>query len=172
MRTILNTLAWCLMWPVAHYIRWHRDHLRPNAQPLSPAQITCLAPYFESSLLDSVRVCQQDPLPLADPPFTGILRRLGFSFPGLSSVSAITLGHLIATRQPMSHTLLFHEMVHVVQFQQLGIRDFSRLYVRGFLATGSYEDIPLEACAYTLEARFTLQKAPFPVKAEVQQWNY
>lgn len=172
MRNLYRSLAWPLMWPVAHYIRWHRDHLLAGAQPLSPAQIKRLSPYFESSLLQSVRVCQQDPLPLAEPPFTALLRQFGFSFPGLASVSAITLGHLIATHQPMSDTLLFHELVHVAQFQLLGIRDFSRLYIQGFLATGSYEDIPLEVCAYTLEARFTLQKDAFPVKAEVEQWRY
>jgi hypothetical protein len=161
MRTLLNTLAWLLQWPIAGYIRWQRDRLLPGAQPLSPSQVARLSPYFETELLQSVRVCQPDASSLANRPF-----------PGLRWVSAITLGHLIATRQPMSDSLLFHELVHVAQFQLLGIQDFSRLYVRGFLATGSYESIPLEVCAYTLEARFSLQKEAFSVREEVEQWRF
>lgn len=41
-------------------------------------------------------------------------------------------------------------------------------YVRGFLTGGSYEAIPLEINAYTLEGRFHAdQKKQFPVAAEV-----
>jgi hypothetical protein len=50
-----------------------------------------------------------------------------------------------------SNGLLFHELVHVEQYRQLGIPRFSELCVRGFLNGGSYEAIPLEVSAYTLE---------------------
>jgi hypothetical protein len=50
--------------------------------------------------------------------------------------------------------LLFHELVHVEQYRKLGIPRFSELYVRGFLNGGSYEAIPLEVNAYSLEDRF------------------
>ena len=52
----------------------------------------------------------------------------------------------------------------------LGVREFSRLYVRGFLASGCYEGIPLERCAYELEARFELGSSEFDVEAEVRVW--
>jgi hypothetical protein len=34
--------------------------------------------------------------------------------------------------------LLFHELVHVEQYRQLGIPRFAELYVRGFLSGGGY----------------------------------
>lgn len=56
--------------------------------------------------------------------------------------------------------LLFHELVHVEQYRQLGIPRFSGLYVRGFLKGGSYEAIPPEGNAYTLEGRFEAEAVP------------
>jgi hypothetical protein len=50
--------------------------------------------------------------------------------------------------------LLFHELVHVEHYRQLGIPRFSELYLRGFLNGGSYEAIPLEVNAYVLNRRF------------------
>jgi hypothetical protein len=67
-------------------------------------------------------------------------------------------------------SLLFHELVHVVQFRLLGVQRFARLYTRGFLSTGSYLGIPLERCARDLESRFAIDPAPFDVAAEVTTW--
>jgi len=54
---------------------------------------------------------------------------------------------------PLTDGLLFHELVHVEQFHQLGIPWFSELYVRGFLS-GGYDGIPLELNAYALGRHF------------------
>ena len=67
--------------------------------------------------------------------------------------------------------LLVQELVHVVQYEKLGLADFAAKYVRGFLSGGSYEAIPLEMNAYELEARFAAATMnPFSVEAEVQAW--
>jgi len=48
---------------------------------------------------------------------------------------------------------------------------FAELYVRGFLNGGSYEAIPLEVNAYTLEARFRAEPyKAFSVRQEVAKW--
>jgi len=61
--------------------------------------------------------------------------------------------------------------VHVEQYRQLGIPRFSELYVRGFLNGGSYEAIPLEVNAYTVEDRFRNDpRRGFSVQAEVAKW--
>ena len=67
---------------------------------------------------------------------------------------------------------LFHELVHVVQYSQLGLHEFAAKYVTRFLTGGSYEAIPLEMNAYELDARFA--SAPlngFSVETEVQAWT-
>ncbi len=51
--------------------------------------------------------------------------------------------------------LLFHELVHVVQYRLLGIGGFIHGYVTGWAAAGFvYEAIPLEREAFDLEQRF------------------
>ena len=51
--------------------------------------------------------------------------------------------------------LLFHEIVHVVQYRLLGVRGFAEQYIRGWARSGfDYREIPLEVEAYALEAEF------------------
>jgi hypothetical protein len=67
--------------------------------------------------------------------------------------------------------LLFHELVHVEQYHQLGIRRFSELYVRGFLASGGCDGIQLEVNAYALGREFEADpRQRFSVADEVATW--
>jgi hypothetical protein len=59
----------------------------------------------------------------------------------------------------------------VEQYRKLGVVQFSALYVRGFLAGGGYEGIPLERNAYLLGERFeTDPSTHFSVEQEVAKW--
>ena len=52
-------------------------------------------------------------------------------------------------------SLLFHEAVHVVQYEHLGLDRFMHEYVMGWAANGfEYRNIPLERQAYALQDRF------------------
>ena len=66
--------------------------------------------------------------------------------------------------------LVFHELVHVVQYEILGgVDEFSRQYVLGY-ATGGFEyaTIPLEAVAYELQQRFEAgTDVPFSVRDQI-----
>ncbi|MFN7926094.1 MAG: hypothetical protein U0Q16_38710 [Bryobacteraceae bacterium] len=139
----------------ARYIEVQRDRLAAAAQPLDERERSWLARYFESTDIDRVRVLEQDPLPVSDPPLAAHARRFGFDFPSIALVDAITFDFVIATTRPMPPSLLFHEMVHVAQFRMLGVREFTRQYALGFLETRRYESIPLERIAFELEDRFT-----------------
>ncbi len=90
--------------------------------------------------------------------------------PEPSLVEAITFDYVIAAREPMGLPLLFHEMIHVLQYRILGVKRFACLYVRGFFKGGGYHAIPLEACACALEQRYLTAKEPFDVEAEVSKW--
>jgi hypothetical protein len=86
-------------------------------------------------------------------------------------MTAITFEDVVVSHEPFTPGLLFHEMVHVEQYRQLGVARFAELYVRGFLEGGSYEAIPLEVNAYSLAERFERDPAKsFSVKAEVLGW--
>lgn len=57
--------------------------------------------------------------------------------------------------EPTPVELLFHELVHAVQYEVLGAEAFIRRYVDGWAAGGfSYANIPLERMAYRLQADF------------------
>lgn len=90
------------------------------------------------------------------------------ALPNFSVMAAVTLVDTVISREPFTDRLLFHELVHVVQYAKLGLQEFAAKYVRGFLSGGSYEAIPLEMNAYQLDARFAAgPMKPFSVEAEV-----
>jgi len=128
--------------------------------PLSEISKLRLRQHFSDDELDRVRVVQADALPIPDPPFYPVLRRLGLDVPEPSPVEAITFDYVIAAREPMGLPLLFHEMVHVVQYRLLGVKAFAWLYVRGFLAGGGYNAIPLDRCALEMERPFLTANSP------------
>ena len=101
---------------VAWYIKSQRDRLAQLATPLSEVSKLRLRQHFTDFDLDRVRVVRADPLPIPNPPLYPLLRLLRLDLPGPSLVEAITFDHVIAAREEMGLPLLFHELVHVVQY--------------------------------------------------------
>jgi len=157
---------------VAGYISAQREKYAPRAIPLSTQQRAPLEPFFTREVLDNVRVLVLEGERVQNPEFYPMLRGLGFkNLPDQSRMGAITFCDLVVSHEPFYDGLLFHELVHVEQYRQLGIPRFSELYVRGFLNGGSYEKIPLEVNAYTLERRFESNAhRAFSVEDEVRRW--
>ena len=56
-------------------------------------------------------------------------------------------------------SLYFHELVHVVQWDRLGVDNFLLAYAVGLMQHG-YEQSPLEQMAFELQARFNQQRVP------------
>lgn len=137
--------------------------------PLSVGQKTVLSAHFTAEDLDAAKVFVSDPLPISEPPFADVLRRFGFHFPSVALTSGITFGEVIACRDQLTIPLLFHELVHTVQYRLLGIEGFAYEYVRGFLASRSYEGIPLERMAYEFERRYSQRGDPFSVEHELKR---
>jgi hypothetical protein len=157
---------------VAQYISALREKYKPRAVPLSAQQRVPLQPFFGREVLDNVRVLVLEGERVPNPEFYPMLRGLGFkNVPDQSAMAAITFSDVVVSHKRFTAALLFHELVHIVQYRQLGIPGFSELYVRGFLNRGSYEAIPLEVNAYSLEDRFRRDPSrAFSVHAEVAQW--
>ena len=157
---------------VAEYISTQRDKYAPRAVSFSAQQRAAVAPFFAPELLGNTRVLVLEGERVANPAFYPMLRGLGFkNLPDQSGMAAITFCDVVVSHDPFSDGLLFHELVHVEQYRQLGIPRFSELYVRGFLNGGSYEAIPLEVNAYSLEDRFRRDpRREFSVQQEVARW--
>lgn len=157
---------------VAGYISAQRGKYAPRAVALSAQQRAPLEPFFARQVLDSVRVLVLEGERVPNPEFYPMLRNLGFkNLPDQSAMGAITFCDVVVSHEPFSAGLLFHELVHVEQYRHLGIPRFGELYVRGFLNGGSYEAIPLEVNAYSLEDCFRRDpRRGFSVEAEVTKW--
>jgi hypothetical protein len=49
----------------------------------------------------------------------------------------------VVSYEAFTGMLLFHELVHVVQYEKLGSERFTSRHVTGFLSGGSYDEVPL-----------------------------
>ncbi len=157
---------------VARYITGERGRYAPRGAALTPEQQERMRPFFTSLLLDSTRIIVLEGARVKNPDFYPMLLQMGFrNLPDFSQMSAITFSDVVVSHEPFSDALLFHELVHVEQYRQLGIERFAALYVRGFLAGGGYDGIPLERNAYALGARFEAASGQtFLVADEVATW--
>ena len=153
---------------VAQYIRAQRAHYYPRAAQLSFSELW--SRFFSPVDLQRIRVIQPGQERVSNPPFYAQLEKLGFTgLPNFTTMGAITFDDLVVFHEPLTPQLIFHEMVHIVQYRLLGIDDFARLYVRGYLH-GGYDGTPLEVCAYELDGRFIMGSVGFNVEAEVRSW--
>ena len=166
-------IAWIVQ-QVSDYISHQRKIYRTRAVPLSGAQMVAMRPFFPGSGLNA-KVLVLKGERISNPPFYTQLARFGIepeSLPNFRYMAAITLVDTVVSHEPFTDQLLFHELVHVVQYEQFGLEGFAQKYVKGFLTGGSYGAIPLEENAYELDGRFASRpQEVFSVEAEVQAWS-
>jgi len=157
---------------VSQYITAQRVKFLGRCVPLTREQRAAMDGFFSPNLLEGVRVVNLDGFLVANPAFYPMLAEMGFTnLPDFSKMAAITFSDVVVSHGTFTTGLLFHELVHVEQYRQLGISRFSELYVRGFLDGGGYYGIPLEVNAYALGARFEASpRQRFLVADEVANW--
>ena len=157
---------------VANYIRTQREKFLQRGMNL-PAQLRLqLDPFFRADVLNATRIVVLENERAGNPDFYPMLQQLGFAnLPDFGGMAAITFNDVVVSHEPVTPSLVFHELVHVEQYRQLGVDRFAEVYVKGFLEGGCYEAIPLEVNAYGLEGKFC--KTPhrgFSVEQEVAAW--
>ena len=157
---------------VTDYIYTQRQKALAYAVPLNAAQKSSMGGFFLPQLIDATLLLVLEGSRIENPTFYSLLRQMGFTnLPDFSTMAAVTFCDVVASHVAFTDRLLFHELVHAEQYRQLGIARFADLYVRGFLAGGGYDGIPLEMNAYQLGARFERDpRAIFSVENEVSAW--
>jgi hypothetical protein len=158
---------------VEDYIGGSRKKYAAQAVPLTDAQRAAMRPFFPVEVLDSARLCVMRGSRVPNPSMYSMAKMMGIrNLPDFAAMAAITFVDVIVSHEEVTDALLFHELVHVAQYIQLGLKDFSSLYVNGFIQGGSYEEIPLEKHARLLEQRFRDDPSrPFAVADAVRQWS-
>ncbi len=157
---------------VAQYILTQRETYIAHAVPLTDLQRREMAPFFSPELLDATRLAVLTGERVSNPDFYPMLQTVGFdNLPNQSEMAAITFSDCVVSHVPFTNPLLFHELVHVEQYRQLGVPHFADLYLKGFLKGGGYFEIPLERNAYALGNQYEGDSSRhFSVNTEVAQW--
>jgi hypothetical protein len=128
---------------------------RVKIRGLSEEERLHLAAFFEPDTLEGVRLRWL-------PRFLAVIAGITFG-------RTVFLSRRWTREDPLP--LLFHELVHVVQYERLGLGRFLWRYVRGWTAGGfRYFAIPLEAHAYELQGRYVKDRGRgFSVLREVEE---
>lgn len=139
------------------WIREQRDLHRPLAQPLPDAGKATLVPFFPAEALDRAR-WRAVPA-IENPPFLAEAAAFGVTL-DFSHMDGITFGDTFLVREAAlagnANALVFHELVHIMQYGVLGVDEFISQYVTGYLSSGEYYTIPLELVAYALQMRWMI----------------
>lgn len=158
------------------WVRAQRDLHRPTADPLSGREKADFAWFFDAQALDSARIKKVSVI--QNPEFYSQLTALGVSLPldftmmaGITFEDTILLSTTQTSGDVPSASFLFHELIHVVQYETLGLQGFVQQYIQGWAQNGfQYANIPLERDAYELQSRYESQpQQPFSVKAEIRR---
>ena len=137
-----------------------------HAQPVTRFGFQRLPQFFSESVLSAAHVVIIDKLPVPPLSSMGLPEFASFEtqpMDGITYQNTYFLKRAAATEE----SLHFHELVHVVQWQLLGPKDFLLRYAAGLAGFG-YLVSPLEAMAYGLQARFDAGELPYSVEAEVR----
>ena len=148
----------------------HEKEARPVAAVIEASGFRRLPDYFDAAFLDRVRCVAVERIPV--PPLASMGLRL---FAGFESkhYAGITYGdtYFVDRQYDRSESLHFHELIHAVQWDCLGVDRFLLAYARGLLRNG-YARSPLEVMAYNHQRRFETDPIPYPVEALVWEELY
>jgi len=135
--------------------KWIEDTLEKHnadATPVISLPFSRLKTIFPTDLLNKAKaVVVKGMVPF--PP----LSRMGL--PELSSMENMSMAGItykdtfFVSHLYQTESLHFHEIVHVVQWERLGIENFLLAYGYGLIRFG-YQDSPLEKMAYSLQTEF------------------
>ncbi|MGB7849147.1 MAG: hypothetical protein WBL63_26275 [Candidatus Acidiferrum sp.] len=120
-------ITWVIQ-QVAEYIDRQRQVYRGKAVPPNAGQKTAMQPFFPASTLDSASVIVLSGEQVTNPHFYPELQRMGFdpgSLPDFSHMAANTFVDTVVSHEAFTGRLLFHELVHVVQYEKLGLGEFA-----------------------------------------------
>ena len=157
---------------VSSYLRDQRERYLPLAAPLSEQHQTIMRPYFSATLLDQVKAVELHGARVPNPPFYEEAKALGFvSLPDLTHMNSLTFIDVLVFNEGLTQRSLFHALVHAVQFQVLGLKRYTEIFVHNFVNTRFHFRVPLEAHTFFLESKFARPAAAsFSVEDQVGLW--
>jgi hypothetical protein len=157
---------------VMAYFREQRNRFYQLGQPLEGQFKESVGPFFSSGLMQRIHLVQLQGERLPNPAFYADARAHGLTnLPEITHMASMTFMDVIVFNDQITAQALFHALVHAVQFHILGPHDYTESYVRSLLQTKSHVMVPLEAHAFSLDAKFAGNPVDaFSVEDEVRSW--
>lgn len=157
-----STLSAVREW-IEETLNEHQD----RAVPVSDLSFHRLGKVFPPALLDRAKaVVVTEAVPL--PP----LSRMGFpEFAPIERMPSAGVTYrdiFFVNHRCQTESLYFHELVHVLQWDRLGVDKFLVAYGTGLIQFG-YRNSPLERMAYSLQDKFNRKALPEDVIEVVHQ---
>lgn len=137
------------------------------ARPVSSLGFQRLPGFYSARFLEQAKVVEVERVPV--PPLEELyLHDIGDSW--CDDCAGITFKdtYFVKAAYLDNESLHFHELVHAVQWEYLGVEKFLLAYAEGLAAKG-YLDCPLEAMAYGLQEYFDWGGKPCDVEAIVRK---
>ena len=157
---------------LSRYLHEQREMYLHSSRPLSEELRQAMSPFFSAPLLEKVRIVTLDGARISTPALFAEIRALGFTnLPDLTHMRSVTFEDVIVFQEAISLRQLFHGLVHVAQFEILGLRRYTELFIRAFIRTRSYVTVPLETHALILESKYMADPtSPFSVEEKIRLW--
>jgi hypothetical protein len=127
------------------------------ATPVSHSPFIRLQDHYPDTLLARARVIVVARVPFPPVSELGLTEFRAMETMPLAGVTYNDTFFVSSGQQ--SASLYFHELVHVVQWDHLGVDNFLLAYAIGLLQHG-YQQSPLEQMAFQLQASFDQQRVP------------
>lgn len=157
------------------WVQSQRNALRGAANALSIAEKQILGTHFTQETLNTVRILKV--AQIENPEFYKKYVLAGITIPidfrhmvGIAFIDTVVMAEpKIAIKDWFS--FLFHECVHVCQYQLLGLDNFIEEYVNSLAQNnGEYLQISLEIDAYDLQELFNISpNIPLDVETQVRR---
>lgn len=154
-----------------------RDFYRGRGRVLEEKERNLLELYYETEILDVVRVVElsslkEIELPSSLQPIFNDINQLPiplYDIKGLTLIDTIVISSDKVETTKQLHTVLFQELVHICQFKRLGKSAFISEYMASWTEGGSKnENISIERIAEVLKDRFVCHpETPFKVASYI-----
>jgi hypothetical protein len=139
-----------------------------RARPVTSYRFPRLGAFYSNEFLMAAKVVEVERVPV--PPLSA-LGLTGFGEFENGNYAGITFldTYFVQSGEALRESLHFHELVHVAQWQHLGVERFVMAYALGYLQGGGYRANPLEVMAYDFQDYFDKGGQPINVEAAVRQ---
>ena len=161
-----------LLSDIKNWIEQTLEFYKTQMQPVAAAQLDRLNQYYPEDVLQRIQRVLVDRCPVPPLAVTGVPQ---FAEIEKWDIKGIPWINTIFIRRDLAgwDAVHFHELLHVIQWENLGSERYLTAWAVGTLSRG-YRDNPLEEMAFRHQLRFETDKTPFDVigqvKAELADW--